>query len=228
MPRDLTRERRTAYRKLAKREPIFARLITEYGRPSPFEWHDGGRTGTSQFAAMLLHIVGQQISAKAAFAIYDRITAATDGAPTPESILALGAQTLRERGLSTAKARYALALADSQVTGAFDIEHLDTTDDTTVLATLTSVPGIGVWSAETFLVHNLHRPDILPADDLGIRRAIQRQWSLEDLPPVKTVRAQGQTWAPYRTYAAALLWRSLAPPGEPSDPKQRALSTPTQ
>jgi DNA-3-methyladenine glycosylase II len=135
------------------------------------------------------------------------------------------AEALRERGLSSAKARYALALADSQASGAFDIEHLDTTDDATVLATLTSVPEIGVWSAETFLVHNLHRPDVLPAGDLGIRRAIRRQWTLDDLPTAKTVRAQGQAWAPYRTYAAALLWRSLTPPGEPSDPKQRALGT---
>jgi hypothetical protein len=62
---------------------VFARLITVYGRPDPFEWHDGGRTGSSQFAAMLLHIVGQQISAVAAFAIYDRISAATGGSPAP-------------------------------------------------------------------------------------------------------------------------------------------------
>lgn len=226
MTRDLTRERHTAYRELAAREPVFARLIAEYGYPSPFEWHDGGRTGTSHFAAMLLHIVGQQISAKAAFAVYDRIAAATKGIPTPESILTLGAKALRECGLSTAKARYALALADSQVHRAFDIEDLNSTDDATVLATLTSVPGIGVWTAETFLVHNLHRPDVLPAGDLGIRRAIQRQWILDHLPSAKSVRAQGEAWMPYRTYAGALLWRSLAPPGEPSDPKERALGTP--
>lgn len=226
MSRDLIRERDTAYGELAAREPVFARLIAEYGHPSPFEWHDDGRTGTSQFAAMLLHIVGQQISAKAAFAIYDRIAAATGGVPTPRSILLLGATALRECGLSTAKARYALALADSQVQGAFDIEHLNGTDDTTILATLTSVPGIGEWTAETFLVHNLRRPDVLPAGDLGIRRAVQRRWALSDLPPAKTVRAQGQAWSPYRTYAAALLWRSLAPPGEASDPKERALGAP--
>ena len=77
---------------------------------------------------------------------------------------------------------------------------------------------------ETFLVHNLQRPDVLPAGDLGIRRAVQRQWGLDELPSVKDVRAHGAAWAPYRTYAGALLWRSLSPPGEPSDPKARALS----
>lgn len=71
-----------AYRHLARREPVFARLITVYGRPDPFEWHDWGTHRSSQFAAMLLHIVGQQISAVAAFAIYDRISAATGGIPS--------------------------------------------------------------------------------------------------------------------------------------------------
>lgn len=134
-----------------------ARLILIYGHPAPFEWHDGGRTGSSQFAAMLLHIVGQQISAAAAFGIYDRIS--------------------------------------------------------TMLG----------WSAETFLIHNLHRPDVLPAGDLGIRRAVQTQWRLEKLPPPGQVRSRASAWAPWRSYAAALLWRSLRPQGEASDPKERAL-----
>jgi DNA-3-methyladenine glycosylase II len=172
---------------------------------------------------MLLHIVGQQISTRVAFTIYDRIIAATGGVPTPQAILTLGADALRGQGLSTAKARYALALADAQATGALDIEHLDNTDDATVLATLTALPGIGTWSAEMFLVHNLHRPDVLPAGDLGIRRAVERQWALDALPPVKDVRTLSEPWTPYRTYAAALLWSSLTPPGEPSDPKERAL-----
>jgi hypothetical protein len=102
-----------AYRDLARREPVFARLITVYGRPDPFEWHDGGRTGSSQFAAMLLHIVGQQISAVAAFAIYDRISAATGGILAPAGVLGLGQDRLRACGLSAARARYALALAEA-------------------------------------------------------------------------------------------------------------------
>jgi DNA-3-methyladenine glycosylase II len=102
-----------AYRDLARREPVFARLITVYGRPDPFEWHDGGRTGSSQFAAMLLHIVGQQISAVAAFAIYDRISAATGGILASAGVLGLGQDRLRACGLSAARARYALALAEA-------------------------------------------------------------------------------------------------------------------
>lgn len=212
-----------AYSELARQEPVFARLILIYGRPAPFEWHDGGRTGSSQFAAMLLHIAGQRISAVAAFGIYDRISAMLSGIPTPAGVLALGQDRLRASGLSAAKAGYAVALAQAQAAGAIDIEHLDKLSDADVIATLTAVRGIGIWSAETFLIHNLHRPDVLPAADLGIRRAVQTQWRLEKLPSSGQVRSRASAWAPWRSYAAALLWRSLRPQGEASDPKERAL-----
>jgi 3-methyladenine DNA glycosylase/8-oxoguanine DNA glycosylase len=212
-----------ACRDLARREPVFARLTAEYGCPDPFEWHDGGRTGASRFAAMLLHITGQRISAAAAFTVYDRISAAAGGVPEPARILGLGPGRLRACGLSAAKAGYAVALAQAQEAGQIDIEHLDGLADADAIAALTAVPGIGVWSAETFLVHNLRRPDVLPADDRGIRRAIQDQWRLGALPPPGQVRSRASAWAPWRSYAAALLWRSLRPAGEPSDPKERAL-----
>jgi 3-methyladenine DNA glycosylase/8-oxoguanine DNA glycosylase len=212
-----------AYRELARQEPVFRHLIHEYGRPAPFAWHDGGRTESSQFAAMMLHIVGQRISAVAAFRIYDRISATLGGIPTPPRILGLGQDRLRTCGLSAAKASYAVALARAQATGGIDIEHLDGLSDAEVITALTAVPGIGVWSAETFLVHNLRRPDILPAGDLGIRRAVQTQWHLGCLPASGDVRSRAAAWTPWRTYAAALLWRSLRPRGEASDPKQRAL-----
>jgi DNA-3-methyladenine glycosylase II len=88
------------YRFLTDRDPVLTRLVETYGHPDPFEWHDGGRTGSSNFAAMTLHIVGQQISAIAAFAVFDRIAAAVGAIPTPDSIIALGAERLRECGLS--------------------------------------------------------------------------------------------------------------------------------
>lgn len=212
-----------AYGVLADRDVVLAKVIEEYGHPEPFAWHDGGRTGSSRFAAMLLHIVGQQISAVVAFAVYDRVAEASGGLPTPEDILALGAERLRDCGLSGAKATYALALAQAQATG-LDIENLTGLDDAEVIARLTAVRGIGLWSAQTFLIHNLSRPDVLPEGDLGVRRAVRDLWSLDRLPTVAEVRGRGAAWAPYRSYAAALLWRSLRPAGEPSDPKARALS----
>src|ERR1700743_1488836 len=82
--------REAAYEALAGTEPVMARLAGAYGRPDPFEWFDGGRTGTSKFAAMILHITGQRISAAAAFTIYDRITAASGALPDASSLLTLG------------------------------------------------------------------------------------------------------------------------------------------
>jgi DNA-3-methyladenine glycosylase II len=213
-----------AYRALSGSEPIFARLIDTYGRIAPFDWHDGGRTGTSLFAAMTLHIVGQQISAVVAFKIYDRIAAACGGTPTAAVILSMGTVPLRETGLSTAKTSYVLALAQAQLAGDIDIEAMAALDDTTIIAELTAVRGIGLWSAQTFLIHNLARPDVLPCSDLGIRRAMAAQWHLAELPSPTQVSRTGAQWAPYRSYAAALLWRSLAPVGQESDPKARAVA----
>jgi 3-methyladenine DNA glycosylase/8-oxoguanine DNA glycosylase len=215
-----------AYEVLARRDPVLRGVIDEYGRPAPFEWHDGGRTGSSMFAAMLLHIVGQQISAVAAFTIFDRIAvAAGGGVPAAGRILSLGSDRLRACGLSNAKAAYAMNLAEAQSSGRVDLENLAGLDDLAVITQLTSIRGIGLWSAQTFLIHNLRRPDVLPAGDLGIRRAIHIRWRLDQLPTVREAQRRGERWAPWRSYAAALLWRSLRPVDEPSDPKARALST---
>ena len=213
-----------AYADLARRDPVLAGVLAAYGPPVPFAWHDGGRTGTSQFAAMLLHVAGQRISAAAAFTVYDRIIAATGGGvPTPRAVAALGPERLRACGLSATRATYAIALAGAELTGPLDIEHLDAVPDDEVLARLTAVPGIGRWSAQTFLIHNLARPDVLPETDQGLRQAIQQLWSLDRLPTAGQVRDRARAWSPYRSYAAELLWRSLRPAGEPYDPKDRAL-----
>ena len=111
-----------AYRALGRKDPVFKRLINVYGQPSPFDWHDGGRTGESLFAAMTLHIVGQQISAVVAFRIYDRLAAACGGIPTAAAILRLDALRLREIGLSAAKVSYVTALAEAQVNGGIDVD----------------------------------------------------------------------------------------------------------
>jgi 3-methyladenine DNA glycosylase/8-oxoguanine DNA glycosylase len=209
---------------LTEAEPVFAHLVDTYGPQDPFEWFDGGRTGESMFAAMVLHIIGQQISASVTLAVYDRVRQAAGGIPTPGRVLKLGAASLRECGLSWAKAGYVLDLAQRQKTGLIDIENLGSTPDDAVINELTAVKGIGLWSAQTFLIRQLHREDVLPEGDVGIRRAIARQWSLSDLPEPKDVRVRAQPWAPYRSFAAALLWRSLAEPGQIADPKARALA----
>ncbi|MCS0603607.1 hypothetical protein NX794_20660 [Streptomyces sp. LP11] len=211
------------YEQLASAEPVLAELVERYGRPDPYVWFDGGRTGSSLFAAMLLHLVGQRISAAAAFTVYDRIAAELRGVPDPEGVLSLGARRLRALGLSDAKARYVLDLARQQATGTVDLGSLAALDDAGVVDVLTTVEGVGRWSAQAFLMRQLRRPDVLPAEDRGIREAIRRQWDLDRLPTVGETRGRSSPWTPYRSFASALLWKSLYPPGEASDPKERAL-----
>jgi DNA-3-methyladenine glycosylase II len=155
-------------------------------------------------------MVAQQIST-AAFTIFDRIATAAGGLPTPGGLLRLGADALRACGLSKAKAGYLLDLATRQEGGLIDIEHMDRLCDDKIIPALTAVRGIGLWTAEMFLILQLHKPDVLPAGDLGIRRAIQVAWQLPGLPSVSQVRDRAIAWAPHRTHAAALLWRSLQP-----------------
>jgi DNA-3-methyladenine glycosylase II len=196
------------YRFLAKADPVLARLIGEVGEPDPFGWWDDARTGGSNFAAMVLHILGQQISTVVAFVLFDRVRAAA-GSVTPANILALGPDRLRECGLSRAKVTYVLDLAERQSTGVLDIEHMTGLDDAEAITALTAVRGIGLWSAQMFLIHQLHRQDVLPAGDVGIRKGVQRAWNLPAVPTVDEVTTRGKAWAPHRTYAAALLWSSL-------------------
>ena len=192
-------------------DPVLRRLADACGRPDPFLWDDGGRTGTSNFAALLLHIAGQQISTAVAFVLFDRLRSALGRVPDPIGVASLGVERIRSFGFSQAKAQYMSGLAQMQLAGSVDVDGLDPLDDEQAIAALTAVRGIGRWSAEMFLVHQLHRPDVLPAGDLGIRRAVEAAWGLPALPSVDQVSELARTWSPYRTYAAALLWASRAP-----------------
>ncbi|MGH6657603.1 MAG: DNA-3-methyladenine glycosylase family protein [Actinocrinis sp.] len=199
----------TAYRFLSRVDPVLARLVGEFGTPDPFGWIGGSRTGEGKFAAMVLHIVGQQISTAVAFVLYDRVAEAAAGEITPASIAALDPIVLRACGLSRAKVDYVQALAEAELSGALDIENADTCADDEVVARLTGVRGIGLWTSQMFLIHQLKRSDVLPAGDIGIRRAIERQWSLDKVPSIIDVQQRGALWTPHRTHAAALLWASL-------------------
>jgi DNA-3-methyladenine glycosylase II len=205
----------SAYAALAAADPVLAELIEEVGQPDPFEFTVGERVVGSNFAAMVLHILSQQISTRVAFVLYDRLVLAAGGTLTPEAVLRLGPDELRALGASRAKASYLHSLAEQVDSGALDIERMTELTDSRAVSALTAVRGIGPWSAEMFLILQLHRTDILPADDLGIRAAVRKAWALDTLPPGREVRQRGVRWAPYRTYATALLWRSLAPPALP-------------
>lgn len=161
---------------------------------------------------MALHIVGQQISTAAALTIYGRVVAAVGGELTAASAKSVSVDVLRAAGLSRAKAGYLHALATRELDGLLDLDGLSSVDDAEALDALTAVKGVGLWSAQMFLVHQLKRTEVLPAGDVGIRRAVERAWGLASVPTVEETRTRALPWSPYRTYAAALLWRSLANP----------------
>ncbi|MFC4244541.1 DNA-3-methyladenine glycosylase family protein [Gryllotalpicola reticulitermitis] len=204
-------ERESDYAALGDVDPVLARLVVEYGMPDPFEFHDGGRTTGSNFAAMALHILGQQISTKVAFVLYDRLVAALDGTPNATGILELGAERIKGLGTSRAKAGYLVNLAEHVSDGRLPIEQMADLSDADAVEALVAVKGIGQWSAEMFLIHQLHRADILPAGDVGIRNAIAAAYRLDEVPTIPETRERGEAWAPWRTFASAILWRSLAP-----------------
>lgn len=203
--------RERAYGELAGRDAVLRRLVETRGRPDPFVWEDGGRTGDDPFAALLLHIAGQQISTRVAFVLFDRIRDAVGRMPDPAGIIGLGPERLRACGLSRAKASYMLGLAGLQEDGGIDVYGLGALDDEAALASLTAVKGLGVWTSEMFLLHQLRRKDVLPSGDVGIRRAIERAWELPGIPTVRETERRGRSWAPYRSFATALLWASLRP-----------------
>jgi DNA-3-methyladenine glycosylase II len=198
-----------AYDELARLDPALAKVMDRVGRPDPFVWNPIlSRVGGDHFRAMLLQIISQQISAAAAWSIFDRVVAALDGEPTPAAVLAIGPDRLRALGLSHAKAVSVADLSDAVLTGRVDLDHVSG-DDEAAIAMLSTVRGVGRWSAEIFLIAQFHRPDILPAGDLGIRQGIKRVWELPEIPSIKQARTRGLAWSPFRTYAAILLWNSL-------------------
>ena len=157
-------------------------------------------------------IAGQQLSVLAARAIWRKLIARFDGrTPTPQEILADDPGALRvAAGFSHAKVRYLRSLAEHVVSGDLDLDRLADLPDDEVMRELTAVKGIGEWTAQMYLMFTLHRPDVLPTGDLGIRNAIQRAYGLATAPKPAEMEAIGEPWRPYRTRASRYLWRSLA------------------
>lgn len=160
-------------------------------------------------ATLAKSILYQQLSGKSAAAIHRRFLQLYGEAPlTATAILNTPEEQLRSVGISRPKILYLKDLA-SKVSEFPPLELLATWDDETIVQTLTQVKGIGRWTVEMLLIFRLHRWDVLPLDDLGIRSAIRHLYGLPDLPNKKTLLQIGSPWQPYRTIASWYLWRSL-------------------
>jgi DNA-3-methyladenine glycosylase II len=191
-------------------DPVLAQLIDSIG--SLGDTRDGRPHPDDHYGALVRSITGQQLSVLAARAIYGRLTARFEGRPpTPQEILADDPEELRAAaGLSRAKVGYLRSLAEHVISGALELERLDTLSDEDVITELVAVKGLGLWTAQMFLMFHLERPDVLPVGDLGIRRAIERAYGLDGLPDAPTMERIAEPWRPQRTLACRYLWRSLA------------------
>jgi DNA-3-methyladenine glycosylase II len=194
---------------LHRADPVLARLIDD-GGPLPLEPDSRGRPA-ELYGALVRTIAGQQLSVKAARAIWSKLVARFDGrTPTPEEILADDPDELRvAAGFSHAKVRYLRSLAEHVVSGELQLDRLAELPDEEVLRELTAVKGIGEWSAHMFLMFSLHRPDVLAVGDLGIRNAVRDAYGLAALPKPAELEQIAEPWRPYRTRACLYLWRSL-------------------
>ena len=207
MPASRKPAEKSAVEALRHADPILREVIDEVGPLGDFF---AGRP-TDHYGMLVRSIAGQQLSTRAAAAIYARLLDRFGGhPPTPEEVLADDPDELRTAaGLSHAKVRYLRSLAEHVLDGSLRLDALSDLPDAEVVSALTAVSGIGLWSAEMFLMFQLQRPDVLPVGDLGIRRAVMLRYGLDTIPSPAEVDAIGERWRPYRSLASMYLWRSL-------------------
>jgi DNA-3-methyladenine glycosylase II len=196
-----------ARRHLMRRDPRLGAAIKRIG-PCGL----AGRQRTDHLTALVSAIVSQQLSTKAAATIFARfVKLFPEGAIADAAAIArLTDAQLRGVGLSGQKIGYLRDLCARIADGRLVLSELDTLDDEGVIARLTSVKGFGRWTAEMFLMFRLHRPDVLPAGDLGIVIAVQRLYRLRKRPDAKRILRIGEAWRPYRSVASWYLWQTLA------------------
>lgn len=178
--------------------PRFAEGLASYGHP-PLRGAEEG------YATLLRAIVGQQVSVYAARSIWDRVAALV--APmTPQRLLEFSDAELRACGLSNNKVKFARSLALDTAEKRIVFEALPELDDESVIAMLTQAKGIGRWTAEIYMMFALGRPDVMPANDLGLIVAAQHMFGLRRRPDPKWLLKMAEAWRPWRTVAALFLW----------------------
>ena len=189
-------------------DPILASAIARVGACHLAAEQQTGDLLTTLTTAILY----QQLSGKAAATIHRRFLQLYPDnlPPSAADILATPDEQLRSVGISRPKITYLKDLANHVQRGLPSLAELEQLDDDAIIATLTPIKGIGRWTVQMLLMFRLHRWDVLPHDDLGIRSAIRTLYRLPELPSPKTVVRYGQPWQPYRTIAAWYLWRTLA------------------
>ncbi|MEI7432467.1 MAG: DNA-3-methyladenine glycosylase, partial [Betaproteobacteria bacterium] len=162
------------------------------------------------FSTLARSIVGQQISVKAADSVWARFVAALP-ALTPAGVLAVSTEALRACGLSARKVEYVGDLARHFSDGQIHSARWAQMSDQEIIDELTAVRGIGVWTAEMFLIFNQLRPDVFPLDDIGLQKAVACHYCQGQRPDRRALSKFGEAWRPWRSVATWFLWRSLDP-----------------
>jgi DNA-3-methyladenine glycosylase II len=193
-----------AIAELSAADPVMGSIIVAYegetlaGKGDPF-------------LTLARAIVGQQISVKAADAVWGRFEQGMGGLVTPPPVLNASEESLRAHGLSRQKIVYLQDLARYFDEQRHTIDNWDEMSDDELIASLTSIRGIGRWTAEMFLIFHLLRPDVFPVDDIGLQKGVWKHYYNGEKQPLKTLRACGEQWRPWRSVATWHLWRSLDP-----------------
>jgi DNA-3-methyladenine glycosylase II len=186
-----------------RKDPVLAGIIARVG-PCAMQFRE------PTFETLVRSIVYQQLSGKVASVIFKRLhEAAGEEHLTPAGIMRMRPERMRRVGLSGQKTLYIRELAKHSRRGKIVFETLPEMDDAEVIAHLTQVKGIGVWTAQMFLMFALRRPDILPVSDLGIRSAMRKAYGLKELPKPGEMEKIAAAWKPHTTIACWYLWRSL-------------------
>lgn len=193
-----------ACKELMKQDRILKKLIPKYG--SGFLVTRG-----DPFNTLARAIVGQQISVAAAQSVWNRVLLASQNKVNPKNILALSVDDLRAAGLSGRKVEYIRDLADHFDSGRLHENQWRNMPDEEVIKELSSIRGIGRWTAEMFLIFNMIRPDILPLDDIGLIKAISLNYFSGEPVSRHEAREVAANWAPWRTVATWYMWRSIDP-----------------
>lgn len=162
------------------------------------------------FESLVEQMIYQQITGKAAATIFQRFKALfPNELITPEELLKLTEDELLSAGISRQKRGYLYSLSEKFIDGTIKPEKFEQMTDEDIIADLIKAKGIGPWTAQMFLIFTLAREDVFAPDDLGLRKAIQLHYKLDELPKPKELEEFAKRWKPYRSYASHYLWRSL-------------------
>ena len=188
---------------LAQSDPVMAGFVEQFSGSSLISRGD-------PFVTLARSIVGQQISVKAADSVWARFSAALP-VIAPNEVLATPTDALRSCGLSARKAEYLGDLARHFIAGEIHVDRWGAMSDAEIISELTAVRGIGVWTAEMFLIFNQLRPDVFPLDDIGLQKAVALHYYAGERPARRALAEVGERWRPWRSVATWYLWRSLDP-----------------